>query len=312
MGERPNDFERARLCIAAMEPAIAKQGGHNRTFAAACAAAVGFGLSEAQVMELLHEYNLRCQPAWSNRELAHKARQAMREAESHPQKVGYLRDAKPKGWEDREFSSNRNQFRKGKNEFPQGKDGFSKSGKRFPEEQKPVSRGEKRVSDGQKTRSKTVPTEKKRRKKTQQTAFPPVLPRRGRVAGVDSQTGQTQYGPISLPIHARAPAHTRREEKASEVSGPAQAAPKPPPPPLPLGQPDPRPRRRQGGDCCQWSPPPYFRRVALMVWRGARRVEEVTYEPDPAGDHVKIEGRHYLSFQALEKRMMMAKRKETI
>lgn len=64
--------ERARRYVAKMPPAISGQHGHDQTFAVACALIQGFGLPRAAAEPLLREYNARCQPPWSARELAHK------------------------------------------------------------------------------------------------------------------------------------------------------------------------------------------------------------------------------------------------
>jgi primase-polymerase (primpol)-like protein len=82
-------FERARKYIAKMPPAISGQAGHNQTFHVACTLALGFALSEEQTMQALREYNARCVPPWSEKELLHKAQSAMSQAGER----GYLRDA---------------------------------------------------------------------------------------------------------------------------------------------------------------------------------------------------------------------------
>lgn len=63
---------RARAYVAAMPPAISGSGGHNATFAVARKLVHGFGLSEGDAWTLLLEYNQRCEPPWSERELRHK------------------------------------------------------------------------------------------------------------------------------------------------------------------------------------------------------------------------------------------------
>jgi len=68
--------ERARAYIAKMDPAISGSGGHAATWAVALALR-GFGLSEDRIFGILKsDYNPRCQPAWSDRELRHKAKEA--------------------------------------------------------------------------------------------------------------------------------------------------------------------------------------------------------------------------------------------
>ncbi len=52
-------------------------GGHNACFAAACVLVKGFDLSEVVALGVLREeFNPKCAPAWSEKELLHKIRQA--------------------------------------------------------------------------------------------------------------------------------------------------------------------------------------------------------------------------------------------
>lgn len=81
-------IERARRYVAAMPPAQSGAGGHNATFAAACALVKGFRLSIDQARPLLQEYNGRCSPPWSEQELEHKLSQADRTPDPEPR--GYL------------------------------------------------------------------------------------------------------------------------------------------------------------------------------------------------------------------------------
>lgn len=73
--------ERARAYIATMPPGISGQGGHNATFAAACAL-VRFDLSRESAIELLREFNERCEPPWRENELEHKVDSAFQKAAS--------------------------------------------------------------------------------------------------------------------------------------------------------------------------------------------------------------------------------------
>lgn len=82
-------IERAQRYIAKMPPAIAGQHGHDQTFAVACALVQGFGLSVADASSLFAEYNTRCSPPWSERDLAHKLADADR-ATPPPEGRGYL------------------------------------------------------------------------------------------------------------------------------------------------------------------------------------------------------------------------------
>lgn len=72
--------ERIGKYIERCEPAIAGQCGHNRTFAVACTLVWGFGLSVSQALPYALEYNRRCMPPWSKRDLQRKLSQAL----THP------------------------------------------------------------------------------------------------------------------------------------------------------------------------------------------------------------------------------------
>lgn len=79
--ERNNDpsaiEQRAIRYVAKMPEALAGSRGHDATWQVACALACGFDLSEEVTFQILwNEYNPRCQPAWSEKELQHKARHA--------------------------------------------------------------------------------------------------------------------------------------------------------------------------------------------------------------------------------------------
>jgi len=74
-----SSIDRARAYLAKMPDAVSGAGGHNQTFAAACKL-VKFGLTPDKAWPLLLEYNQRCQPQWSERELKHKLDDAFRRA----------------------------------------------------------------------------------------------------------------------------------------------------------------------------------------------------------------------------------------
>ena len=71
-------LERARRYVERMPPAIAGAGGHSATFAVARKLVADFGLTDAEAWPILVEYNTRCQPTWSERELRHKLADAAR------------------------------------------------------------------------------------------------------------------------------------------------------------------------------------------------------------------------------------------
>jgi hypothetical protein len=70
-------LERAKRYVAKCPPAISGQGGHDATLFVACRLIKGFGLSPDEALSLLlHEYNPRCVPPWSEKELRHKVEDA--------------------------------------------------------------------------------------------------------------------------------------------------------------------------------------------------------------------------------------------
>lgn len=69
-------LERARAWLAKAEPAIDGQGGHKTAFRVASALFEKFDLTPAEAWDALQEWNGRCQPPWSERELQHKIEDA--------------------------------------------------------------------------------------------------------------------------------------------------------------------------------------------------------------------------------------------
>lgn len=92
--DRKMTLLRASKYLASMPGAVSKQGGHPQTYAAATAMVHGFGLTSDEALELLErEYNVRCQPPWTRKELEHKVKDAAEKPHDLP--YGWLRDAKP-------------------------------------------------------------------------------------------------------------------------------------------------------------------------------------------------------------------------
>jgi hypothetical protein len=65
-------ISRARLWLAKRDPAISGQGGHKQMFSACCAMVQKFRLSIEQAWPLILEYNSRCAPPFSEKEIRHK------------------------------------------------------------------------------------------------------------------------------------------------------------------------------------------------------------------------------------------------
>jgi hypothetical protein len=71
-------IERARKYVESCPDAISGQGGHAATFRVACALVHGFALNDTDAMMLMMEFNGRCNPKWSERDLRHKLNSAGR------------------------------------------------------------------------------------------------------------------------------------------------------------------------------------------------------------------------------------------
>ena len=82
-------IDRARSYLARMEEAISGQGGHSTTFKAACVLVHGFALSVEEALPLMLEYNERCVPPWTEKELRHKLTDAAK-VTNHQHPRGHL------------------------------------------------------------------------------------------------------------------------------------------------------------------------------------------------------------------------------
>jgi len=71
-------IERARRYLATMPPAITGQHGDAHTFRVCCRLVRGFALSDDEALRLLTDWNTRCEPPWSERELIDKLVRARR------------------------------------------------------------------------------------------------------------------------------------------------------------------------------------------------------------------------------------------
>ncbi len=70
-------IKRARAYLRKCDPAVAGQGGHDQLFKIACKLIHGFELSAECALDMLREdYNPRCEPPWSDKELDHKVHDA--------------------------------------------------------------------------------------------------------------------------------------------------------------------------------------------------------------------------------------------
>lgn len=84
-------LKRAQAYLRAIPGAVSGQRGHADTFMAAQSMVLGFGLSESDAFALMmNDYNGRCDPPWSAREIQHKVSSA---AATGSMPYGSLRDA---------------------------------------------------------------------------------------------------------------------------------------------------------------------------------------------------------------------------
>jgi len=81
-------LERARRYAAKCPASISGQRGHDAAFHTAAVLWNGFGLTEADTLMLLREWNCWCQPPWSEAELIHKVRSVA--GARHSDARGYL------------------------------------------------------------------------------------------------------------------------------------------------------------------------------------------------------------------------------
>lgn len=70
--------DRARAFLRHIDPAVTGRHGDLQTFRVCCRIVRGFDLSDDEAMRALAEWNVRCEPPWSERELEQKVRNARR------------------------------------------------------------------------------------------------------------------------------------------------------------------------------------------------------------------------------------------
>ncbi len=86
--------ERVRRYLDKCDNAVAGARGHDTTYSVACAILNGFDLTEDETFAYLLQYNQRCAPPWSDKELRHKAREAARAKHDKP-RGHFLKDRAP-------------------------------------------------------------------------------------------------------------------------------------------------------------------------------------------------------------------------
>lgn len=69
-------IEQARQKVMTMEGSVSGSGGHNAAIRVACLLVKGYDLGQGDALMLMREWNLKCSPVWSERELQHKVQSA--------------------------------------------------------------------------------------------------------------------------------------------------------------------------------------------------------------------------------------------
>jgi hypothetical protein len=85
-------IDRARQYVAAIPPAISGQHGDVHTFRVCCRVVRGFALDDDEALAVLRDWNSRCEPPWSDRELTDKLSRARRYGR---EPVGCLLEERP-------------------------------------------------------------------------------------------------------------------------------------------------------------------------------------------------------------------------
>lgn len=81
-------YEQASRWLDKQPGAISGSGGHKQTISVACCLMHGFDLSASETAEMMHDYNMTCNPPWSESEIAHKVSDAEKLLPSKPR--GYM------------------------------------------------------------------------------------------------------------------------------------------------------------------------------------------------------------------------------
>lgn len=87
--------ERARRYAERMPGSVSGQGGHVAAMKVARALVTGFGLDEGPALEVLRAWNAKCSPPWSDKELAHKVREASTKPDPQGNAPGHMLDRLP-------------------------------------------------------------------------------------------------------------------------------------------------------------------------------------------------------------------------
>jgi hypothetical protein len=92
---RSSIIERARRYLDRVPGAVSGEAGHNQTFKTACILVLGFNMGRSESYVLLAEWNKKCNPPWTDKELHHKIESADKQAGDR----GYLLNGKESDWD---------------------------------------------------------------------------------------------------------------------------------------------------------------------------------------------------------------------
>jgi hypothetical protein len=87
--------ERARRYAERMPGSVSGQGGHVAAMKVARAIVTGFGLDEGAALDVMRHWNAKCSPPWSEKELAHKVREAATKPDPQGHAPGHMLDRLP-------------------------------------------------------------------------------------------------------------------------------------------------------------------------------------------------------------------------
>jgi hypothetical protein len=90
---KPTLQERIQTYLDATPPAIAYSDGHKQTFKVACLLFNGWALTIDETLAWLKVYNTKCEPPWSDKELAHKAKDAAKAKHENRAAISLLRQS---------------------------------------------------------------------------------------------------------------------------------------------------------------------------------------------------------------------------
>lgn len=86
--------DRAREYLAKIDGAVEGQGGSKKTYYVACQLINGFDMSIDEAKPLIMEWNTKCQPEWSERDIDHKLEDASQS--DHDKPSGHLLEDRPR------------------------------------------------------------------------------------------------------------------------------------------------------------------------------------------------------------------------